>query len=70
MTRDALQTLANVYKIEYLLEMGLDQNNEWLEMNSFDFSKKNLEKIDDFAKLILSENKDILDKVAAELLKD
>lgn len=70
MTRDALQTLANVYKIEYLLEMGLDQNNEWLEMNSFDFSKKNLEKIDDFSKLILSENKDVLDKVADELLKD
>jgi hypothetical protein len=50
--------------------MGLDQNNEWLEMNSFDFSKKNLEKIDDFSKLILSENKDVLDKVADELLKD
>ncbi|MBM3196368.1 MAG: hypothetical protein FJZ61_00055 [Chlamydiae bacterium] len=70
MTREALQTLSSVYKIEYMLEMGLDQNNEWLEMNSFDFSKKNLKKIDNFAKLILSENKDALDKVAAELLKD
>jgi hypothetical protein len=52
------------------LEIGLEQNNEWLEMSSFDFSKKNIDKIDDFAKLILSENKDALDKVATELIKD
>jgi hypothetical protein len=65
-----MESLSKVYKIEYLLEIGLEQNNEWLEMSSFDFSKKNIDKIDDFAKLILSENKDALDKVATELIKD
>ncbi len=70
LTREAMESLSKVYKIEYLLEIGLEQNNEWLEMSSFDFSKKNIDKIDDFAKLILSENKDALDKVATELIKD
>ena len=70
LTREAMESLSIVYKIEYLLEIGLEQNNEWLEMSSFDFSKKNIDKIDDFAKLILSENKDALDKVATELIKD
>jgi hypothetical protein len=70
MTREAIQSLSNIYKLDYLLEIGLQQNNEWLKINAFDFSKENLERIDDFAKLILSENKDVLDKVATELIKD
>ena len=42
---------------------------EWREINSFDFSEKNIEKIDDFSKLILRENKEALDSLAIELLK-
>jgi hypothetical protein len=70
LTREAMESLSIVYKIEYLLEIGLEQNNEWHKINPNDFSKKNIKKIDDFAKLILSENKDVLDKVSTELIKD
>lgn len=68
--REALKSLSQVYKFDFLLEIGLDQNSEWLDIDSFDFSSENLTKIDDFSKLILSENKDALDRIANELLKD
>lgn len=68
--REAMQSLSSIYKFDLLLEIGLDQNSEWVDINSFDFSKENLEKIDNFSKLILSQNKEELDHVATELLKD
>jgi hypothetical protein len=68
--REAMRSLSNIYKFDLMLEIGLEQNSEWVDINSFDFSKKNLEKIDNFAKLILNENKEQLDLVAKELLKD
>jgi hypothetical protein len=67
--RKSMQSLSSVYKFDLLFEIGLKQNMEWREINSFDFSEKNIEKIDDFSKLILRENKEALDSLAIELLK-
>lgn len=67
--RKSMQSLSSVYKFDLLFEIGLKQNIEWREINSFDFSEKNIEKIDDFSKLILRENKEALDSLAIELLK-
>jgi hypothetical protein len=70
--RDYINTLAksNVYKFDLLVEIGLRENSEWRDLNSFDFSEKNLTKIDEFSSLILNENKTVIDKVAKELLSD
>ena len=68
--RESMDSLARVYKFDLLLEIGLYQNMEWTRINSFDFSEKNLKKIDDFSKMTLSHNKEALDAVAIELLKD
>jgi hypothetical protein len=59
-----------VYKFDLLVEIGLRENNEWRDLDSFDFSEKNLTKIDEFSSLILNENKSVIDKVAKELLSD
>lgn len=70
--RDYINTLAksNVYKFDLLVEIGLRENSEWRDLDSFDFSEKNLTKIDEFSSLILNENKTVIDKVAKELLSD
>ena len=65
-----MKSLASVYKFDLLLEIGLEQNIEWSNIHSFDYSEKNITKIDDFSKLILHENKDALDSIVDELLKD
>ncbi|MBM3195978.1 MAG: hypothetical protein FJZ62_04465 [Chlamydiae bacterium] len=68
--RESMDSLSAIYKFDFLLEIGLYQNMEWAKMNSFDFSQKNLKKIDEFSKLTLSLNKVALDRVAEELVKD
>ena len=59
-----------IYKFDNLLEVGINQNNEWSNIDSLDFSERNLKKIDKFARHILNVNKEALDAVASELLKD
>jgi hypothetical protein len=68
--RESMDSLSAIYKFDFLLEIGLYQNMEWAKINSFDFSQKNLKKIDEFSKLTLSLNKVALDRVAEELVKD
>lgn len=70
LVREYMNSLASVYKFDVLLEIGLNQNTEWSNIHSFDYSEKNIRKIDDFSKLILHENKEALDSVISELLKD
>ncbi len=70
LVREYMKSLASVYKFDLLLEIGLEQNIEWSNIHSFDYSEKNITKIDDFSKLILHENKDALDSIVDELLKD
>jgi hypothetical protein len=68
--RESLKTLSSVYNFDLLLEIGLQQNKRWSNMNAFDFSNKKMQLIDAFAKLILQQNKEALDSVVEELLKD
>lgn len=70
LVRQYMNSLASVYKFDLLLEIGLDQNVDWSSIHSFNYSEKNIKKIDDFSKLILHENKEALDSVIGELLKD
>ena len=67
--RKSMQSLSSIYKFDLLFEIGLKQNVEWVQLDPFDFSDKNIEKINDFSKLILHENKEALDSLAIELLK-
>jgi len=53
-----------------LINIGIKEDNEWLQINPFDFSKRNLRKIDKFATKIIERNKDKLDKVVQELQKE
>lgn len=59
-----------IYKFDNLLEIGIRQNEEWGDINSLDFSERNLKKIDKFARHILNVNKEALDSVVNELLQD
>ena len=60
----------NVYAFDTLVTIGVKEDNKWLNIDSLDFSTKNMNKIDLFAQKILERNKDKLDLVAQELLKD
>ena len=70
--RDYLDILSKkkLYAFDSLINIGIKEDNEWLLINPFDFSKRNLRKIDKFATKIIERNKDKLDKVVQELQKE
>jgi len=70
--RDYLDILSKkkLYAFDSLINIGIKFDNEWLQINPFDFSKRNLRKIDKFATKIIERNKDKLDKVVQELQKE
>jgi hypothetical protein len=70
LVRESMNSLNNVFKFDLLLEIRINQNNEWAKMNSFDFSFANFRRVDEFSKLLLQQNKKTLDLVAEELLRD
>jgi hypothetical protein len=68
--RDSMNFMSSVYRFDLLNEIGLEQNSEWNNIDSFDFSDQNYAKVFEFSKLITQKNKDELDSIAEELLKD
>jgi hypothetical protein len=68
--REFMGSIAGVYRLDLLSELGIDQNMDWINLYPFDFSDHNLAKILEFSKLILRQNKEVLDSIAEELLKD
>ncbi len=68
--REFMQSLKDVYRFDQLTEIGIDQNMDWINLYSFDFSDQNLDSVLEYAKLFLHQNKETLDIIAEELLKD
>lgn len=70
LVREFMKSISSIYKWNLLTELGLEQNIAWNNLDSFDFSDQNIAKINEFSKLILHQNKDDLDVIADELMKD
>lgn len=70
--RDYIEILSRnkLYAFDSLVTIGVKEDNQWLNIDPFDFSLQNLTKIDEFAKTIIENNKEKLDQVVEELLKD
>ncbi|MFZ4673492.1 MAG: patatin-like phospholipase family protein [Chlamydiia bacterium] len=68
--REFMQSLKDVYRFDQLTEIGINQNMDWMNVYPFDFSDQNFDNVLEYAKLFLHQNKETLDTIAEELLKD
>jgi hypothetical protein len=59
-----------VLRFDQIVTLGIDKDRDWMKIDSFDFSKRNMRRIDLFSKKIIKKNRSTLDAVAEELLKD
>jgi hypothetical protein len=59
-----------VLRFDQIVTLGIDKDRDWMKIDSFDFSKRNMRRIDLSSKKFIKKNRSTLDAVAEELLKD